>query len=114
MKRVVHFMPANGFPSAVYNPIMKGMETKLQQLWPQTNVTVRGSDVYDVLRSPDATCEDMAKDCIRNIEQYSDEPVIGIGHSLGTLESWSLFSLYYSFIMTCRRCCHSYCSCNAT
>jgi pimeloyl-ACP methyl ester carboxylesterase len=79
-------MGANGFPTAVYKPVLEQIEMKLRSSYPydkQSNERWVGcSDIY--ARAKDCTdWRALVTNIENDIERRNQGPVIGVGHSVG-------------------------------
>lgn len=87
IRKVVHWLPANGFPIGVYAPIFKQMESCLNQTdrsVRESPYVVTGSDVYPFLGSRSVTWEEIAYKTLPSIEKSAaNGPIVGVGHSFG-------------------------------
>lgn len=85
--RAVYLIGANGFPIAMYRPLLN----RIENLCVQRNIPVidnrgkkliSGGDVFShASKAPDWS--GMVEAVISQIESHSLQPIIGIGHSLG-------------------------------
>ena len=75
----IHFSPANGIPAQSYDSFFK----QLQNQFNISAMDTRGA--WEHSKSPDEslTFENYADDLIAALESQYNEPIIGIGHSLG-------------------------------
>lgn len=87
MNRPIHIAGANGFPIALYRPLMHRLSRELAVRMPFASETdirasVCGTDVFGHIKHyPDWT--GMVDHLVRSIEARRAGPVVGIGHSLG-------------------------------
>lgn len=77
-KSVLHFAHANGIPSACYRKMLLGLQTDYEII----TQPVFGSSPDFPIRDNWNEIADQIADSIR---RQSDEPVIGVGHSMGAL-----------------------------
>lgn len=80
--RLIHIAPANGFPPEAYVPLAAGLASFGRILGYRPRPLRVDGDTQ-----PGGTWRDLAADLIANLQTVADEPVIGIGHSLGGILS---------------------------
>lgn len=90
----IHFSHANGFPAACYQPFFSHLSPH-----PISYVPILGMGNYPVKRS----WRPLVDEIIADIEAKHQEPVIGIGHSLGAVATfWAAIKrpdLFHQIIM---------------
>jgi pimeloyl-ACP methyl ester carboxylesterase len=77
-KTIIHFAHANGFPSGTYNKLF-------QLLGPEYSVISIDRLGHSAKYPVDDNWVSLTGELIQHIEDNSDEPVIGLGHSLGAI-----------------------------
>jgi hypothetical protein len=109
MSRAIHVLGANGFPIAMYRPIIQ----RLRCLYNNNELSrsnnfgkhlIEGSDVYhQILISED--WKGMVDAAIQSIEKRGVGPVVGIGHSMVSsisIEIISFIPSHVSCVLFCR------------
>jgi pimeloyl-ACP methyl ester carboxylesterase len=77
-KTVIHFAHANGFPSGTYNKLFRLLE-------PEYSVISIDKLGHNARYPVDDNWVSLTGELIQHIEDNSDTPVIGVGHSLGAI-----------------------------
>ncbi len=75
----MHFSGANGFPVGCYDTLLNGLSQKysITSLWHRA--------LWPGISDPtgDISWDDYANDLIKHLKQQHQQPVIGVGHSMG-------------------------------
>lgn len=77
-REFLHFAPANGFTAGAYNKILRGLEDEFQ-------VIAIEKFGHDPRYPVDDNWTYLVKELINSVESKASEPVIGVGHSMGSI-----------------------------
>lgn len=95
-KDIIHFAHANGFPGGTYKRMLEPLNEKY-------NIIVMDRLGHNPLYPVNNNWTNLADELIANIEKESSSPVIGVGHSLGSLvtfiAAWNKPHLFKGIIM---------------